>query len=577
MKIPTLRDRTHTCGELRAEHEGRQVLLMGWVAKKRDLGGAVFVDLRDRYGVTQVVFLEEKDASLHARAGELGHEDIIAVRGEVVSRGDNATDRIATGAIEVHASDLVVMTRANPLPFPVRDDINTSIETRFRYRYLDLRRPEPFRAITIRARTAGIVRNYLESLDFLEIDTPYLVKYTPGGARNFLVPSRLHEGKYYALSESPQIFKQLLMSAGFERYYQIARCFRDEDPRHDRQVEFTQIDLEMAFVGEEEIHEIIDGLVSRVWKEIRDVELPSPLPSMTWKQAMELYGTDKPDTRFGLELHDLRPFAEGCGIGILENAPSEHLIKGLVIPDGAGRLSRKAIDTYTEFVKRQEVGPAKGLFWLKMKPDGSLQGPGAKNVPPQKVTQLREITGMGPGDALFAIVDEERITNRAMDQLRRRLGRDLDLIDDSKVAALWVTEFPMFELGEDGTWTSGHHPFTMPHPDDLELLREGRMNEVRAQAYDLVINGYEVGGGSIRVHDPEIQQLIFRALGLPEEMFAFMIEALGYGFPPHGGFAAGLDRMVMLLAGQDSIREVIPFPKTMTGVDLMTGAPSAID
>ncbi len=581
MNYPTLKKRTCDCGSLRAADIDREVILMGWVARRRNLGGAIFIDLRDRAGITQITFLQDQYPELHARAGELHPEDVISIGGKVISRGENVTDRMPTGEIEVIGTELQVLSSSMPVPFPVADDTNANIDTRLTYRYLDLRRPRLQRNLRIRAAAARSVRHHLEGHGFLEVETPCMVKYTPGGARNFLVPSRINKGQYYALAESPQIYKQLLMVAGCDRYYQIARCFRDEDPRGDRQPEFTQIDLEMSFADMDTVMEVVEGMTVTMWEQQDKYFQCSPLPRMEWTEAMEKYGTDKPDLRFGLEHVVLNGFAAGCGFPLLRDAAeSGKLIKGMCVPESAEFFSRKILDELSEWVKRQEIGPARGLIWLKVKAGGELQGSAAKSLVPEETAELLRILKAQAGDTLFLVAEEPRMTHKVMDNLRREIASRLGLVHQDVFAGLWVTHFPMFEQNEQGAWVSSHHPFTHPRPVDLPLMAAGELKEVKALAYDLVINGNEVGGGSVRIFSPEIQSQVFDALGIgPEEKlekFGFLLEAFRHGVPPHAGFAAGLDRMVALLCGEDSIRDVIAFPKTVTGVDRMTSAPTPV-
>ncbi len=579
MEKPTLRQRTHDCNGLREEHIGEGALLMGWVAGIRDWGGALFLDLRDRYGITQVVFDASRDKELLDRVSSLRSEDVVAVTG-AVSKRLKANDKIDTGAVEVLAEDLYVFSRSEVPPFPVRDETNAGTEIRLKYRYLDLRRPVMQRTLVTRGKIAHFVRNILFDESFLEIETPFMVKYTPGGARNFMVPSRLQPGMVYALAESPQIYKQLLMVGGYDRYYQLAKCFRDEDPRLDRQLEFTQIDLEMSFADDEDVMDTVERLFVRLWQNLGLSFTEATFPRLTWQEAMDRYGTDKPDMRFGLPHVILDDFARGSGIGILEDAVAQgRMVKGLVVPGRAAEFSRKILDELTATVRREEVGPAKGLIWLKVEGSGELKGPVAKLMSPEIQTALCDRLGMHDGDLLFIIADEPKITHKAMDFLRRDLAARLGLIGAGMFAPLWVVNFPMFERSEEGQWVSSHHPFTHPSPADLPLLNTPRQGEVKSLAYDLVINGNEVGGGSVRIHDPAIQAQVFTALGIGDEeaerLFGFLLEAFRYGVPPHAGFAAGLDRLVMIVTGTDSLRDVIAFPKTVSGTDAMTGAPTA--
>ncbi len=581
MNFPSVRERTCDCGALRASDVGKSVTLMGWVGRRRNLGGAIFVDLRDRGGITQVTFLQDRLPELHAQAELLRAEDVIVVRGEVASRGENVTDRMPTGAVEVIATELHVLSRSEPVPFPIADGTSANVDTRLQYRYLDLRRPEMLRNLTVRAKTARATRDYLGANGFLEVETPYMVKYTPGGARNFLVPSRINKGQFYALAESPQIYKQLLMVAGFDRYFQIAKCFRDEDPRGDRQPEFTQIDLEISFADMETVLRLVEGLAVTIWEQQDKYFQCSPLPRLEWSEAMEKYGTDKPDLRFDLHHVVLDGFAAACGFTVLRDAAARGcLVKGMRVPKSAEFFSRKKLDELTEWVKRQEIGPAKGLVWLKVKSATELTGSAAKAFTPEETAELVRLLEGEPDDTLFIVADEPKLTHKVMDNLRREIAAQLKLAPPDRFAAEWVVHFPMFEKNDQGQWVSSHHPFTHPRPEDLDLLGTERQGEVKALAYDLVVNGNEVGGGSVRIFDPGIQQRVFDALGITREdcaeKFGFLLEAFRYGVPPHAGFAAGLDRIIAILQGQDSIRDVIAFPKTVTGVDRMTGAPTPV-
>lgn len=574
--------RSGDCGALRAGDVDREVTLMGWVARRRDLGKAgQFVVLRDREGETQLFFSPEVSGEAFEICAGLHAEDCVAVRGRVVDRGDNRNPDMETGEIEVHVAELEVLSRSQTPPFPVRDDPGAGEPLRLKHRYLDLRRAPMQRIFRVRAQIAGAVRQTLAARGFQEVETPMLIKYTPGGARNFLVPARLHGGRFYALAESPQIFKQLLMVAGFDRYFQIVKCFRDENPRHDRQVEFTQIDMEMSFVTAEDIYREVESMMAAVWEAVTGERLVTPFGRLDWHTAMERYGTDKPDLRFGLEHRDITEAAGGSGFRIFDAvAESGGLIKAMRVPGAADRFSRKKLDDLTKYVQREEVGGAKGVAFAKVGADGAWTGALAKPLPDDTKAKIAEAVGLEPGDLLLAIADEPAVTHKSMDALRREVARQLDLVPKGVWSFTWITDFPLLEWSEEaGQYTSSHHPFTMPKPEDLDRL-ESDPGQVRALAYDLVLNGNEIAGGSIRIHDAAIQARVLRALGLSDEevraKFGFLMDAFQYGPPPHGGIAAGLDRLVMLLTGADSIRDVIAFPKTINGADLMTGAPDPV-
>ncbi len=572
--------RTHTCGELRGSHVGTDAILTGWVQGRRDLGGAIFIDLRDRYGVTQVVFREDLDAELLERAAELRPEFCVGLEGMVISRGDNANARMPTGEIEVHAGDLCIFSRAETPPFEIEDGIDTREELRLRHRYLDLRRPEMQRNFMLRAEVCAAMRSFLDTQGFLEMETPFMIRNTPGGARNFLVPSREARGSFYALAESPQLYKQLFMVSGFDRYYQIVRCFRDEDLRGDRQLEFSQVDMELSFVDEEDIYYVVEGLMKHVMARALDVQIASPFQRLTYDEALDVYGTDKPDLRFDLHLTDVTDLVRGCGFKVFEGAVENGgIVKVLRVPERAAQFSRKILDGLTDLVK--PVG-ARGVAWCKLEEGRIWKGGITKFMSPESRRLINSRTGAGMDDLLLFAADRPLIANNALSTLRLHMADRFDLIEEDAYAPVWITEFPLLEVAEEsGDWTACHHPFTAPHPDDMDLLESDRKGEIRARAYDLVLNGVEVAGGSIRIHQGDVQQRVFTALGIDEqeaeEKFGFLLEAFRYGPPPHAGVAFGLDRLVMLLTGASSLREVIAFPKTTSGTCPLTSAPSPVD
>jgi aspartyl-tRNA synthetase len=571
--------RTHTCAQLRGSDEGARVVLFGWVHRRRDHGGRIFIDLRDREGLTQISFGKDIDAAAHGDAEGLRSEFCVGVAGKVIARGDNENPNMPTGAIEVEVDQLEVFSTSETPPFSISDDDRVEVgeNLRLKYRYLDLRRPSFQHNFATRARIGYITRRTLADLGFYELETPYMVKYTPGGARNFLVPSRLHPGSFYALAESPQIYKQLFMVSGFDKYFQITRCFRDEDLRNDRQPEFTQIDVEMSFATPERVFEPMEALMRALWKEVLDVELPNPFPRMTWREAMERYGSDKPDVRFGLELEDATEATRGCGFRVFDDAES---VAGLCVPaEHAATLGRNQLDKLTDFVKKRESGGAKGLAWIRIK-DGAWEAPFAKNVSDEAKAKITAALGAGEGDLMLLVADAWHTTHTVLCNLRLHLRDKLSLLAGApQWNFLWVTDFPLLEKTDDG-WASSHHPFTSPQPEHVDLMLTDP-GKVLAQAYDLVLNGNEIGGGSIRIHRPDVQAKVFRALGLSDEdaqaKFGFLLEAFKYGPPPHGGIALGLDRVAMLMCGASSLRDVIAFPKTQRGQDLMTGCPTPAD
>ncbi len=578
--------RTHSCGQLTKADIGREVVLFGWVRNRRDHGGAVFIDLRDREGVTQVVFEEDVRPEVHDVAGQLRLEYVVGVRGKVVSRGENVNPKLATGEIEVHATDLEIFNRCEPTPFPIEDKIDTSEEKRLQYRYLDLRRAPLQRTLMTRARMNHVTRTYFTEKGFLELETPFMVKYTPGGARNFLVPSRLNPGKFYALAESPQLFKQLYMMSGFDRYFQIVRCFRDEDLRLDRQPEFTQIDVEMSFVSQDDVFDAMEGLIVRLWKEILGVEVPRPFQRMPFDESMAKYGNDKPDLRFDMPhavLTDLVRQHGGGGVPMLKEAvDSGGIVKALRLPADKS-LSRTEVDKLEEYVRGMG---AKGLARAKVAERGEwTQSPLAKGISSELRAAINAACGAAPGDLLLFQFGKASVVHTVMANLRVHLAKKLGLIPEygsgGQWRFLWVVDPPLFEYDEETrTWAAAHHAFTRPRDQDLQYL-ESDPGRVYCWRYDLVLNGFEIGGGSIRLHDPEVQRRVFKAMGISDEeargKFGFLLDALKMGAPPHGGIALGMDRLVMLLTGAESLRDVVAWPKTQKGTDLMTGAPNEVD
>ena len=564
--------RSMYAGRVRSEHVGQEITLKGWVARRRDLGGLIFIDLRDREGIMQLVINPESVSDEVMKTAEsLRSEFVIEVTGKVAAR-EQANDKLATGSVELHVDSLTVLNTAKTTPFEIKDGIEANDDTRLRYRYLDLRRPEMLENLKLRAKVTHSIRNYLDELEFIDVETPFLTKSTPEGARDYLVPSRVNQGHFYALPQSPQITKQLLMNAGFDRYYQIVKCFRDEDLRGDRQPEFTQVDLETSFLSEQEIQDITEGLIARVMKETKGIEVTLPFPRMKYDDAMALYGSDKPDTRFDMLLQDLTELVKGVDFKVFSEAPA---VKAIVVKNAADKYSRKDIDKLTEQAKQHG---AKGLAWVKVV-DGELTGPVAKFLTDLS-SELTTALQLEENDLVLFVADTLDVANAALGALRVRLGKELGLIDPAKFNYLWVVDWPMFEWSEEeGRYMSAHHPFTLPQRDSEQEL-EGDLSKVRAVAYDIVLNGYELGGGSLRINQKDLQERMFKALGFSTEeaqdQFGFLLEAMDYGFPPHGGLALGLDRFVMLLAGEENIREVIAFPKNNKASDPMTQAPSLV-
>ncbi len=569
--------RTNTCGELRIENAGEKVTLAGWVQRTRKMGGMTFVDLRDRYGLTQLVFDEAKDADLCDKANKLGREYCVQVTG-IVSERQSKNPKMPTGDIEILAEQMDILSTSLTPPFKVEDDTDGGDDLRMKYRYLDLRRPVVRRNLELRHKMTILIRNFLDSREFIEVETPILIGSTPEGARDFIVPSRMNPGQFYALPQSPQTLKQLLMVSGFDRYFQIAKCFRDEDLRADRQPEFTQIDCEMSFVHQDDVIDLFEEMVRHLFKEIRGVDLPAKLQQMTWHEAMRRFGSDKPDLRFGMEFVELMDVLKGTGtFSVFDQA---EYIGGICVP-GCADYSRKQLDQLTDFVKRPQVG-AKGLVYVKFNQDGTVKSSIDKFYTPEVWAQVKEKMGANDGDLVLILSgDNANKTRTQLCTLRLEMGDRLGLRDKNKFECLWIVDFPLFEWSdEEQRLMAVHHPFTMPNPDDIPLL-DTAPEKVRAVAYDFVCNGIEVGGGSLRIHDGELQAKMFKILGFTPEkamaQFGFLINAFKYGAPPHAGLAFGLDRFVSIMAGLDSIRDCIAFPKNNSGRDVMLDAPSAVD
>lgn len=574
--MSTLLKRTHMCGELRLEDAGKEVVLNGWVAKARSLGGLVFVDIRDKSGITQITFNEDIPEELLEKAKSLRSEYVIGVTGTVKERSSK-NDNLPTGAIEVFANDLVIYSEADTPPIYIKDDDNVDENLRLKYRYLDLRKRKMQRNLSFRHRLTKLVRDYFDENGFTEVETPMLIKPTPEGARDYLVPSRVNQGSFYALPQSPQMFKQLLMVAGTDRYFQIVKCFRDEDLRADRQPEFTQIDLEMSFADSDDVIGMQEGLLKRIMKELKGIDIDTPFPRLTYKEAMERYGSDKPDTRFDIELNKLNDIFEESDFMVFKDAlETGGDIRGISIPGGAAEFSRKKIDKLTDEAKHYG---AKGLLWIKVEEDG-FSSSASKFLNDGELTKVAERCGSKPGDIIFIVSAQPKVVFDTLGWLRRKIAGILGLLDDNKFNFLWVVDFPMFEKDDEGNLKAMHHPFTQPKLDELDKL-DGDILSLNADAYDIVLNGVELGGGSIRIHDRELQDKMFKVLGLGEEermeKFGFFIEAFKYGAPPHAGLAYGLDRMVMLLLGESSIREVIAFPKNANAECPVSEAPGKAD
>ena len=571
--------RSHRCTELGTANVGSQVTVMGWVQKRRNLGSLIFVDLRDRSGLLQIVF-DEKDVGADGfeKAGKLRSEFVIAVAGRVEMREGAVNENLATGEIEIRAEQLRILSESETPPFPIEEDIKTKDELRLKYRFLDLRRPNLQRNLMLRSLVANSARQFLADEGFLEIETPILIKSTPEGARDYLVPSRIHTGHFYALPQSPQLFKQLLMCSGYDRYFQIAKCFRDEDLRADRQPEFTQIDLELSFVDIDDVIDVNERLLAKIFRDAVGVEVPLPIPRMTWKEAMDRFGSDKPDTRFGMELKDISELVKGCGFGVftgaLENGGS---VRG-INAGGQGKMPRKKIDALVEFAKGYG---AKGLAYLAINDDGSYKSSFAKFMTEEELAAIVKALEGKPGDLLLFAADKNKIVWNVLGALRLEIAKSLGLLKKDEYKFLWITEFPLLEYSEEeDRYVAMHQPFTMPMEEDLDKI-DTDPGAVRAKAYDITLNGNEIGGGSVRIHQDDIQSKMFEVLGFSkeraEDQFGFLLSAFKYGVPPHAGLAYGLDRLVMLMAGEDSIREVIAFPKVKDASCLMTGAPGTVE
>jgi aspartyl-tRNA synthetase len=571
--------RTHRCAELSAANVGETVTIMGWVQKNRNKGGLVFVDVRDRSGIIQVVFEEGKsEAELIEKAARLRAEFVVAVVGKVEKRSGAVNENLATGEIEIIPEQLRILSESETPPFPIEENSRTKEEVRLKYRYLDLRRPDLQRNLMMRSKVATLTRQFLADEGFFEIETPILIGSTPEGARDYLVPSRIHQGHFYALPQSPQLFKQLLMCSGYDRYFQIAKCFRDEDLRADRQAEFTQIDMELSFVDVDDVIEVNERLLAKLFEEVLGLDVELPIPRMTWQEAMDRYGSDKPDIRFGMELHDVTDTVRDCEFAVFKGAVENGGSVRGINAKGQGGMPRKKIDKLVSFAK--DYG-AKGLAYIAVQEDGSLKSSFAKFMKDEEMSALVAAMEGEKGDLLLFAADKNKVVWDVLGALRLELARQMDLLDKNEYKFLWVTEFPLFEWSEEqNRYTAMHHPFTMPMEEDLEYI-DSDPGRVRAKAYDIVLNGNEIGGGSVRIFNPEIQNKMFEVLGFTQEQaneqFGFLLTAFKYGVPPHAGLAYGLDRLVMLMAKEESIRDVVAFPKVKDASDLMTEAPTAVD
>ena len=567
--------RTHYCGDLRMDNVGQEVILNGWVQKKRNLGGLVFVDLRDIRGISQIIFDADVNKDAFEKAEKLGSEYVIAVKG-IVRERQSKNPNMATGDIEISATELRVLSKSQTPPIYIKDDDNVSEDKRLKYRFLDLRKPSMQNNLIMRSKVAQIVRQYLSENNFLEIETPFLIKPSPEGARDYLVPSRVNPGKFYALPQSPQLFKQILMVSGMDRYFQIVKCFRDEDLRADRQPEFTQIDCEMSFVDENDVMTMMENMIGRIFKEIHNIDIQLPLKRMTYKEAMDRFGSDKPDTRFAMELTDLSDLVKDCGFGVFSSAANaaNSSVRAINAIGGADAFSKKGMKKLEEHAKTYK---AKGLAWIKVTEEG-IDSPIAKFFTEDEIKAILDRMDAKAGDLILFVADKNKVVYDALGQLRLEVARKMDLIDKNKYNLLWVTEFPLFEEDEEtGRMIAMHHPFTCPLDEDIDKLDQEDKTQLRAKAYDMVLNVYELGGGSVRISDEEVQEKMFKALGMSQETandkFGYLLEAFKYGVPPHAGLAFGFDRLMMLLTGADNIREVIAFPKNQNAICPMTNAP----